>query len=177
MPGFIFFLNIYVHKCLVYMYICAPCVSSTWKGRMRMFDPVKLELPYRCWEPNSGLLWELPVCLFIYLFVCLYVCMWVHCSCSDRWLWAFMWLLEIELRSPTHSVPACSGPKIIFIIIYKFSDVPEEGAGSHYRWLWATMWLLGFELRTRAVSALTHWAISPACQLSLTAELSFWPLE
>jgi len=33
-----------------------------------------------------------------------------------------------------------------------------------FRWLWATMWLLGFELRTsgRAVSALNHWAISPA---------------
>jgi hypothetical protein len=34
----------------------------------------------------------------------------------------------------------------------------------YVRWLWATMWLLGFELRTfrRAVSALNHWAISPA---------------
>jgi hypothetical protein len=45
-----------------------------------------------------------------------------------------------------------------------FSDAPEEGIRSHYGWLWATMWLLGFELRTfrRAVSALNHWAISPA---------------
>ena len=44
------------------------------------------------------------------------------------------------------------------------SDTPEEGVRPHYRWLWATMWLLGFELRTsgRAVSALNHWAISPA---------------
>jgi hypothetical protein len=35
---------------------------------------------------------------------------------------------------------------------------------SHYGWLWATIWWLGFELRTfgRAVSALNHWAISPA---------------
>jgi len=43
-------------------------------------------------------------------------------------------------------------------------DTPEENIGSHYRWLWATMWLLGIELRTsgRAVSALNHWAISPA---------------
>ena len=34
----------------------------------------------------------------------------------------------------------------------------------HYRWLWATMWWLGIELRTsgRTVSALYHWAISPA---------------
>ena len=34
----------------------------------------------------------------------------------------------------------------------------------HYGWLWATMWLLGFDLRTfgRVVSALNHWAISPA---------------
>jgi hypothetical protein len=45
-----------------------------------------------------------------------------------------------------------------------FSDTPEEGIKSHYRWLWATMGLLGIELRTprRAVSALKHWAISPA---------------
>jgi hypothetical protein len=44
------------------------------------------------------------------------------------------------------------------------SDTPEEGIRSHYRWLWATMWLLGIELRTswRTVSALNHWAISPA---------------
>ena len=40
-----------------------------------------------------------------------------------------------------------------------------------HRWLWAFMWLLGIELRTfrRALSALTHWAISPAptlCSLS-----------
>ena len=44
-------------------------------------------------------------------------------------------------------------------------DTPEEGIRSHYRWLWATMWLLGIELRTSgraAVSALNHWAISPA---------------
>ena len=48
--------------------------------------------------------------------------------------------------------------------LYLFSDIPEEGIRSHYRWLWATMWLLGIELRTsgRAVSALNHWAISPA---------------
>jgi len=41
---------------------------------------------------------------------------------------------------------------------------PEEGTRPHYRWLWATMWLLGIEVRTpgRAVSALNHWAISPA---------------
>jgi hypothetical protein len=40
----------------------------------------------------------------------------------------------------------------------------KRASGSHYGWLWATMWLLGFELRTfrKAVSALTHWAISPA---------------
>ena len=37
-------------------------------------------------------------------------------------------------------------------------------ASSHCRWLWATMWLLGIEPRSigRAVSALNHWAISPA---------------
>jgi len=47
------------------------------------------------------------------------------------------------------------------------SDTPEEVIGSHYRWLWVTMWFLGFELRTsgRAVSALNHWAISPAPNL------------
>ena len=44
------------------------------------------------------------------------------------------------------------------------SDAPEEGLRSYYGWLWATMLLLGFELRIsrRAVSGLTHWAISPA---------------
>ena len=36
--------------------------------------------------------------------------------------------------------------------------------GPCYRWLWATIWLLGIEHRTsgRAVTALNHWAISPA---------------
>ena len=40
----------------------------------------------------------------------------------------------------------------------------EEDIRSHYRWLWDTVWLLGIELRIywRAVSALNHWAISPA---------------
>jgi hypothetical protein len=35
---------------------------------------------------------------------------------------------------------------------------------SHSRWLWATKWLLRIEVRTsgRAVSALNHWATSPA---------------
>ena len=66
----------------------------------------------------------------------------------------------------------CNSHKCSLRFIYLFytsalslsSDTPEEGIGSQYRWLWATMWLLGFELRTyrRAVSALTHWAISPA---------------
>ena len=44
------------------------------------------------------------------------------------------------------------------------SDTPEGCIRSHYRWLWATMWLLGSDLRTsgRVVSALNHWAISPA---------------
>jgi len=52
----------------------------------------------------------------------------------------------------------------LFYVSTLSSDTPEEGIRSHYRWLWATMWLLGFELRTseRAVSALNHWAISPA---------------
>ena len=40
----------------------------------------------------------------------------------------------------------------------------RRGHRFHDRWLWATMWMLGLELRTsgRAVSALNHWAISPA---------------
>jgi len=44
------------------------------------------------------------------------------------------------------------------------SDTPEESIRSHYRRLWAAIWLVRIELRTsgRAVSALTHWAISPA---------------
>ena len=45
------------------------------------------------------------------------------------------------------------------------SDTPEEGMWFCYRWLWATMGLLGIELRTSgraAVSALNHWATSPA---------------
>jgi hypothetical protein len=47
------------------------------------------------------------------------------------------------------------------------SDTPEEGIRSHYRWLWATMWVLGIEMRSsgRTVSALKHWAISPAPQI------------
>jgi hypothetical protein len=55
------------------------------------------------------------------------------------------------------------------------SDTPEEGIRSHYRWLWATMWLLGIELRTsgRAVSALNHWAISPALALCIFVRF-FW---
>jgi hypothetical protein len=49
-------------------------------------------------------------------------------------------------------------------ILLLSSDTPEECIGSHYRRLWATMWLLGIELQIsgRAVSALNHWAISPA---------------
>jgi len=41
---------------------------------------------------------------------------------------------------------------------------PKSASDAYYRWLWATMWLLGIELRTsgKAVSALNHWAISPA---------------
>ena len=48
--------------------------------------------------------------------------------------------------------------------LFLSADTSEEGIGSHRRWLWATMWLLGIGLRTsrRAVSALNHWAISPA---------------
>jgi hypothetical protein len=57
--------------------------------------------------------------------------------------------------------------KICFIYITTLelsSDTSEEGIRSHYRLLWATMWLLGIEHRSfgRAVSALNHWAISPA---------------
>jgi hypothetical protein len=50
-----------------------------------------------------------------------------------------------------------------------------------YRWLWATMRLLGFELRTfrKAVSALTHWAISPAhlCYFDFPLSASSLQLE
>ena len=44
------------------------------------------------------------------------------------------------------------------------SDTPEEGIRPHYGWLWATLWSLGIKLKTsgRSVSALNHWAISPA---------------
>jgi hypothetical protein len=58
--------------------------------------------------------------------------------------------------------------KDLFILIWKHTVVVSRNTRKrlifHYRWLWATMWFLGFELRTfgRAVSALTHWAISPA---------------
>jgi hypothetical protein len=40
----------------------------------------------------------------------------------------------------------------------------KRASDAHYRRLWTTMWLLGIELRTcgRAVSALNHWATSPA---------------
>jgi len=49
------------------------------------------------------------------------------------------------------------------------SDTSEEGISSHNKWLWAPIWWLGFELRTsgRAVSALNHWAISPALEANL----------
>jgi hypothetical protein len=57
-----------------------------------------------------------------------------------------MWLLGIEflvpllaLVNPTHSVPACSGPKIYLLLyirtLYLTSDIPEEGVRSHYKWL------------------------------------------
>jgi hypothetical protein len=58
--------------------------------------------------------------------------------------------------------------KDLFIITHKYTVAvfthTRGGVRSHYGWLWTTMWLLGFELRTfrRAVSALNHWAISPA---------------
>ena len=73
---------------------------------------------------------------------------------------------------------SCSFLFIVFIYLFMYvsilslsTDTPEMGIGSHYRWLWATMWLLGFELRTsgRSVSALNHWAISPALGQSFTA--------
>jgi hypothetical protein len=53
------------------------------------------------------------------------------------------------------------------------SDTPEEGTESHYRWMRATMWLLGFELKTsgRAVSAVNHWAISPAREFFFNLDL------
>ena len=53
----------------------------------------------------------------------------------------------------------------IFIYVYEYTvAVFRHTRRSHYGWLWATMWVMGFELRTsgRAVSALNHWAISPA---------------
>jgi hypothetical protein len=51
-------------------------------------------------------------------------------------------------------------PKDLFIDKYTVAFFRR----TRYGWLWATMWLLGFELRTLggAVSAITHWAISPA---------------
>jgi hypothetical protein len=58
--------------------------------------------------------------------------------------------------------------KIYFLFIWVHCSCLQthnrRGIRSHCRWLWATMWLLGIELRTsgRAVSALNHWAISPA---------------
>jgi len=76
--------------------------------------------------------------------------------------------------SDIESLPDKFQPQFFKIFIYSIYvstlslslDRPEEGIGSHYRWLWATMWLLGIELRSfgRAVSALNHWAISPALQ-------------
>jgi hypothetical protein len=100
--------------------------------------------------------------------------MWVHCSCTDGCEPSCgCWELNFRtsaLSSPHRLLhllsPACSGPKIYLLYIstlYLSSDTPEEGVRSHYGWLWATMWLLGFEFRTfgRAVSALTHWVISP----------------
>jgi hypothetical protein len=55
----------------------------------------------------------------------------------------------------------------LFIIIHKYTVQLSSNAldvRSCYRRQWATMWFRGFKLRTfgRIVSALTHWAISPA---------------
>ena len=88
-------------------------------------------------------IWDLPQSTFtylfiylkIYLFIYLFLWMWVHCSCTDGYE-PFMWLLEIDFLGPlltpvdpslslvnsTHSVPACSGPKIyLFIVIHKYT--------------------------------------------------------
>ena len=61
------------------------------------------------------------------------------------------------------------------------SDTPEEGIRPHQMVVSHLMWLLGIEFGTsgRAVSALNHWAISPAhIFYSLeTAKKSFWGLH
>ena len=76
--------------------------------------------------------------------------------------WLRPWLFE---KSVGHSQSFFFKNYFMYVSTLSLSsDTVEEGIGSHYRWLWATMWLLGVELRTsgRAVSALNHWAISPA---------------
>jgi hypothetical protein len=56
---------------------------------------------------------------------------------------------------------------LIVSYVSKYTKCRFRHTGSHYRWLWATTWLLGIELRTsgRTVSALNHWAISPAHEI------------
>ena len=73
------------------------------------------------------------------------------CIIMPSQIWLFFMCMPVLLTCMCSMCMQCPGR-------------PEEGVRSHYGWLWATMWLLGFELRTfrRAVSALTHWAISPA---------------
>ena len=99
-----------------------------------------------------------------------------------RWLWATMWLLEIELRTFWRAGNALNlwaispAPKLtlfkkilIYLLCIQYSVRawrPEEGTRPHYRWLWAITWLLEIELRTfgRAGNALHLWAISPALE-------------
>jgi hypothetical protein len=69
---------------------------------------------------------------------------------------AYAWLLFFFLK------------KNLFIYIMYMSALssctPADSIWAHYRCLWTTMWLLGIELRAsgRTVSALSHWATSPA---------------
>jgi hypothetical protein len=100
--------------------------------------------------------------------------MWVHCSCTDGcepscgcWKLNFLGPLLALVNLARSSQPWLLSPKDLFII-HKctVADFRPTRRG-HQISLWVVvsiMWLLGFELRSfgRAVSALTHWAISPA---------------
>lgn len=90
----LFFLKIYLFiicmSALPACILCAPCGCSACKGQKRAPDALELELhtgscegPFRCWEPNLGLLKKQQVLLtaepylqrslfiMFYLFVCI----------------------------------------------------------------------------------------------------------
>ena len=104
------------------------------------------------------------------------ICGWDHIRSSPQTL--ITWACFTQSSYKMHQGITCTlqrlsfFPKIYYLYIYTHMHTYTVAVFRHTRWghriplqmVWVTMWLLGVELRTsgRAVSALNHWAISPA---------------